>query len=80
MNKPCEYCGHVAPRLSDEDCPAHPNRPPTEREALDAMQEALREVVTHLENAARSRTIPEDWQRVELQARAALALAEKVSQ
>jgi len=76
MNKPCEYCGHVAPRLSDEDCPAHPNRPPTEREALDAMQEALREVVTHLENAA---TSPHDsrgfgsvWK---LQARAALALA-----
>lgn len=24
MDKPCKYCGHVAARQSDEDCPAKP--------------------------------------------------------
>lgn len=24
MDTPCKYCGHVAARLSDEDCPANP--------------------------------------------------------
>jgi len=76
MNKPCKYCGYVAPRLSDEDCPANPNQPPTQKEAFDAMREALLEIVVMPRGHDDHSTLCEKMRQ---KARAALALADKVS-
>ena len=53
-DRACIYCGHVGSRLSDEDCPANPNRP-LSAEAI------LAELVLDVEQAGVIEQVREEW-------------------